>query len=94
MAKGLYMVSVANAANPNVTIVDGIHAVLINSDDGGTNATIIAEAEAQVVAAGHDIPSGYFDTVTDIDDLTSGPLKDDEDTMIILPRGTETVQGS
>lgn len=91
MAEALYLVSKANADSPCETIIDGIHCVLINSDDGGTDAEIIAEAEAQVQTL-HPVPDGYFDTVTAIGDLTAGPLKDDTDTMIILPLTTETVE--
>jgi len=91
MAEALYLVTKANAQHGGETIINGIHAVLINSDDGGTDAQIIAEAEAQVVAGGHPIPSGYFDTVAAVGDLTSGPLPTDEDTLIILPLATQAV---
>lgn len=91
MAEALYLVTKASADSPQQDIVNGIHAVLINSDDGGADADIIAEAVAQVVAGGHAVPDSYFDTVTAIADLTSGPLPTDEDVMIILPLTTQLV---
>lgn len=91
MAEALYMVSKANADDPQQPIINGIHVALVNSDDGGTDAQIISEATAKCVSAGHPLPSGYFDTVTAIGDLTNGPLPTDEDTLIILPRTTQAV---
>lgn len=90
MAEALYLVTVAAPEAPQRDILDGIHAVLINKDDAQTDAQIIASAEAKVIAMGHNIPAGYFDTVQAIGDLTSGPLPADTDAMLIGPRFIES----
>jgi len=92
MAEALYLVTKSASNDPSATLIDGIHAVLINSDDGGSDAQIITEAETAVQGHGHAIPDGYFDTVSAVGDLTSGPLPDDTDIMIFHPRTTEIVE--
>lgn len=91
MAEGLFLVYKSNAADPSAQLVDGIHAVLVNSDDGSTTAEIIADAIASCVAGGHALPSGYFDTVNNIDSMSAGLLPTDLDVCIFLPRGIQTV---
>ncbi len=91
MAKALYLVTKSGAGQPEKTNIDDIHACLINSDDGGSDADIIAEAIAQAVVAGHPLPAGYFDTVEDVGDLTTGKMPTDEDTIVILRRGTTEI---
>jgi len=86
MAEAYYLVSVADPESPHRDLIDGIHTVLGNYDDGSTDAEIIADATAKVIAAGHDIPSNYFDTVTAVVTL----LPDDTDTHIVGPRWAET----
>lgn len=86
MAEGLFMVYVANADDPSITLVDGIHCALVNADDGSTDAEVITDAETALQAVGVAIPDGYFTDVYDIDDLTDGPLPDDTDVMVIGPR--------
>jgi len=95
MAEALYLVVKATPEAPVNTIIDGIHAVLINKDDGQTDAQIIADAEAQCRAGGHPVKSGYFTNVYGATALigAAGALTDNKDTMIFLPRGTQTVQG-
>lgn len=90
MAEALYLVT-KDSDSPQQPFINGIHAVLINKDDGQTDAQIIASAVAQCVAGGHTLTGGYFDTVTAVGDLTSGPLPTDVDAMIILPRTTQLV---
>ena len=70
-----------------------VREVIINSDDGGTDADVIAEAISGLnaqnpVEAGAEAvyPADYFDTVEDIGDLTSGPLATDEDFIAFPPR--------
>jgi len=91
MAEALYLITKTSPGGPEKTLIDGIHSCLINSDNGGSDATKIAEAEAKIQAAGHAIPSGYFDTVTAIADLSAGPLDTDEDVLLILPRSTQYI---
>lgn len=81
MAAAIYLVHVADADDPSVTLIDGITHAIINSDDGGTDAQIISEAVAQAVAAGIPLPTGYFDTVVDLS--TSGLLDADTDCILI-----------
>ena len=93
MAEALYLVTRTDAARRMGTI-NGINAVLINADDGGNDAATIADAVAQCVAGGHAIPTGYFDTVDEVGDLTSGSHKDDLDCTIFLAEGkTQKVEG-
>lgn len=82
MAAALYLVSVAGAQDPCTNLVNGVHALIINADNGHTSAEIIAEAEVVVKAAGHAIPSGYFDTVTALTTVDA-----DHDYLLFLPRG-------
>lgn len=45
------------------TLVDGIDTVFINDDNLDSEATVLADTHAAVIAAGHAIPaSGYFST--------------------------------
>lgn len=90
MAEALYLVSKANANSPSATIINGIHCCLVNADDGGSDADTIADATAQIQTL-YPIPDDYFDTVVDLE-LTAGPLKDDTDTMVILPLSTVTIE--
>lgn len=82
MAEAIYLVRVAVPEAPQRDIIDGIHAVIGNYDDGSTDAEIIADAVAACVSAGHDIPAGYFDTVVAVLTL----LPDDTDTAIFSDR--------
>jgi len=93
MAEALFLVTRSDAEQRQGTI-DGINAVLINSDNAGTTAETIADAVAQCVAAGHPLPTGYFDSIDEVSDLTTGSLKDDLDCFIFLHEGkTEKVEG-
>lgn len=81
MAASMVLITKSNPEQPEKRLINGIHAVVINTDDAGSDAVMIAEAEAVLVANGHPVPSGYFDTVTKLADLGT-----DEDTVIIEPR--------
>lgn len=89
MAAALYLVTKAESEKPQNTIINGIHACIVNSDDGGTAAQKIAEATAAIQGLGHDIPDDYFDTVELLGLPTGGIMATDEDTIVILPRGTD-----
>ena len=89
MAANTYLVTKASADDPSITLIDGISSCIINSDDGGTDAEIIGEAEAALQGAGVAIPSGYFDTVEDVS--PSGILDTDEDLIAFRHRGTVRV---
>lgn len=73
--------------------VNGAHAVLINKDDGQTDAQIRASAIAQANAAGFALPLTYFDTVTPlkVSDLTSGSLKDNLDCYVFSVAGSHGI---
>lgn len=83
MAETLFLVE--RTAYPVADDRDGVRAVVINEDDGQTNAQIIAATIAALNAAlpsdGEALfPAGYFDTVTNISDLvTAGALRTDGD---------------
>lgn len=87
MAEALFLVERTAQTDNNVR--DAIKTVVINSDDGKTDAQIIADAVAAVNAAlpadadaaSNKLPDGYFDTVSTLSDLTSGPLATDQDFM-------------
>lgn len=95
MAEGLFLVRrTSQAVNDDR---NRVREVLINEDDGQTDAQIIAATIAALNTAtptgdgfssGEDVyPAGYFDTVVDIDDLvTSGPLRSDGDFIAFPPR--------
>ena len=55
-------------------IIDEIYAVLINADDGDTDADIAGFAIASLIVAGHDIPPTYFDGATQTHTITAGGL--------------------
>lgn len=86
MVAALYLVSKANPENPNLTLVDGIHACIVNADDGGSSAVTIAEAEATLQGAGYPVPDGYFDTVEQLGVPTGGIMTTDEDLILIRNR--------
>jgi len=84
MAEAYYLVTQSKSARRQ-GVIDGIHSVVGNYDDGSSDAEIIADAYAKVVAAGHPIRSDYFDTVVAL--TTAAP--DDTDTIIFLPETYE-----
>lgn len=84
MAAANYLVYVADAQDPVTNLVDGIHCMLINDDDGQTAAQTCATADAILIAAGHAVKSPYFDTR-----LAVSTLDADSDNVIILPRGID-----
>lgn len=86
MAEALFLVE--RTVPENMNDRDGIRAVIINNDDGDTDAQVIAAAIAAVNAAlpadadvpDDKLPAGYFDTVNEISDLvTAGSLRTDQD---------------
>jgi hypothetical protein len=83
MAENIYLVYRAESSGES--FINGITSVVINADDGGTAADTIADAIAQCVAAGHPLPSNYFDTVVDLN-TTTGALADDTDCYIFKGR--------
>lgn len=85
MVEQLYLVE--RTTLPDNDVRDGIKAVVINNDDGDANDAIIANAIAAVnalfPAGGEDkLPGGYFDTVNQLNDLSSGPLATDQDILV------------
>ena len=89
MAAALYLVTKASAEGPEKTNIDDIHACIINADDGGSDADTILDAETKVIALGHPIQLGYFDTVEKLGVETGGIMTTDTDTILILRRTTE-----
>lgn len=88
MAEALYLVT-KDVASRGKTYRDGITAVLLNTDDGKSDATIITEAIAlvnglmpQTSGEAAKLPAGYFDTVQKASDLATGPFATDQDGMV------------
>lgn len=88
MAEALYLLF--RDPTPGELRVDGVHAVLINKDDGQTDAQIRASAVAQAQAAGFAVAADYFDNVTPlkVSDLSSGALKDNLDAYVFACNGS------
>lgn len=90
MAEGLYLVERTGIQDMND--VDAIRAVLINNDDGDTDAEIITAAELAVNTAGGNLPAGYFDTVNLVSDLvTTGDLRTAQD-FIAFPAAVKELR--
>jgi hypothetical protein len=87
MAKALWLCTKSQLGGAEV-LINGVIACVINKDSGQTALQVKTDAAlACQEANGSPYPATYFDTVTQIDDLTSGPLKDDEDAFVIFPGG-------
>lgn len=86
MAAQLYLLTVANADDPQTLLIDGITHCIVNSDDGGADAVKIAEAVASAVSIGIPLPTGYFDTVELLGPPTAGIMTTDEDAIFIPSR--------
>jgi len=82
MAAAIWIVR--KATDDKVAIVDGIETVIINDDDLDSEATVLADTEAAVIAAGHAIASGYFSTA--VLALAAGQLDTDEDFIAVGKR--------
>jgi predicted transcriptional regulator len=67
--------------DPTRPVINGLTTVIINADDAGSEATTIAEATASLVAQGHPLDSGYFDSA-DLA-LGAGQLDTDEDLIAL-----------
>lgn len=93
MAEALYLVTKDELGGAE-TFIDGVRAVVINKDDGQTDAQIIADAVSAANSAnGTDaFYPAYFTTVTKISDLSAGPLKDNKDAYVLLPGGPVAVK--
>lgn len=71
---------VRKLVNNKQDIIDGIETVVVNNDDGDSEAVTLAAVEAALVALGHPVPSGYFDSAdlaltdmsTDMDLIAAG----------------------
>lgn len=85
MAEVIYLVTRSGANGKGH--VDGLFAACVNSDDGGTDAEKLADADAGAIRAGHAIKSPYFDTVVGVVTTASGLVADDTD--VILFTGTD-----
>lgn len=91
MAAQLYLVTKSGSEAPSSTLINGIHAMIVNADDGGSAATTIAEAVATAQAAGHPLNDTYFDTVELLGPPTSGIMDTDEDALIFINRTIQRV---
>ena len=93
MAEALWLVTKSTDSEGGKTLKDKLHACVINSDDGNTQAQVIAQAESQARAGGFAVLDGYFDTAVEISDLASGPLQDDGDAYMFHDQFTTKVEG-
>lgn len=82
MAAALYLVSKTAPESPSERLIDGIHAMIINADDGHSAAEVRAHAVARAVALGHPLQTGYFDTTEALATL----LDTDLDAIVVLGR--------
>lgn len=87
MAEAYWTVTRSVPEEPQVGLINGIHTVIINADDGSTEAEAIADAETAMQAEGIPIPDGYFDSAV----LLTTTLPDDTDLLIVNPRAAMTV---
>jgi len=71
------------------TIIDGITTVVINSDSADTEAAVLTATEAALVAAGHAIPTGYFNTADQWN--AAGQIDTDDDMLIFGPNRKEVI---
>ncbi len=71
---------------------NGIQFVITNQDDGDADAALAAML-AQVRTL-FDVPNGYFVLDANLGSpAAGGPLKDDNDTRVVLPTGFVDIQG-
>ena len=91
MAAAIYLLTRGSAYQPEKLIINDIHAMIVNADDGDNDAAKIAEGVATAVAAGHPLPTGYFDTVQKLGVETGGVMTTDEDAIILLRRSKTEV---
>ena len=91
MAAQLYLVTKSGSIAPSSTLIDGIHGMIVNADDGGAASVTIAEAIATAQAAGHPLNDTYFDTVELLGPPTAVIMDTDEDALIFINRTIERV---
>jgi hypothetical protein len=89
MAAAIYLVTKAESEKPVYKSINDVHAMIVNADDGGSDADTIAEAIAAAVGLGHKLPDGYFDTVEKLGVETGGIITTDLDAIVLLRRGTD-----
>lgn len=80
---------VRKAVADKETIIDGITTVVINSDSVDSEATVLTATEAALVAAGHPIPTGYFNSADQWN--AAGQIDTDEDLLIFGPDREEVI---
>lgn len=73
-------------------LIDGIHTVLLTTETVGA-PYIAAEAQQRAVAAGHNLPADYFNSVDYLGDPIGGALAADQDAVVILPDSAEWMEG-
>lgn len=80
---------VRKAVDDKETIIDGITSVIINLDDAEVEADVLTTTEGVVLAAGHPIPLGYFNSA----DIwsASGQIDTDEDMLVFGPAREEVI---
>jgi len=71
------------------TIINGITTVIVNEDSLDSEATVLAATEAALVAAGHPIPTGYFNSADQWN--VAGQIDTDEDKLIFGPERQEII---
>lgn len=81
MAAAIWIV---RANKPPHTLVNGIDVVFGNFDDADSEAVVLADCEAAIVASGVDLPVGYF-VSADLA-LAAGQLDADEDLVYASDR--------
>ena len=93
MAEAVWMAYKTTGGQGGQSYIDDIIMVLVNADDGQTEAQVKTTADGLLETAGYDLPNTYFDSAVNISDLTSGPLKDAGDHYIVRLRSIVKVEG-
>lgn len=86
MAEAYWIVTRDIPEQPHVGLINGLHTVIINADDGSTEAEAITDAETILQADGYTIPDDYFTSAL----LLTTLLPDDTDVAVIHPKSAYT----
>lgn len=73
MAAAIWIVR--HLPDPTRAVINGIETVFVNEDDADPEATVLAATLATLVAAGHPLGTGYFDSAV----LALTAMSTDED---------------
>lgn len=84
MAQQIYLISKDNPEDLD-QLVDGVHAMVLNADDGDSDTVKKTEAATVCRAQGVQVEDDYFDTVRLLGPPTAGVFEDNGDAIIFRP---------